>query len=682
MEGSLSSLVLTAIFILIASVAIVPLFHRRQHLIVSIIFPVFSAASLFSLFAGILAVAGGEAETLILPVGLPDLPFHLRLDPLSGFFITVVSLLAFCVSIYSRGYIAGFIGKRSVTHLAIFYPLFLAGMLLVLVSDDAYFFLISWELMAAASYFLVLYEDGVVENRRAAYIYLVVAHIGAVAILLAFGVMAGFAAGFDTFHGYTFDAMRGASLPPAWASTAFVLAFLGFGAKAGIVPLHVWLPEAHPAAPSNVSALMSGAMLKTAIYGIVRFTFDILHTPQLWWGELVLAVGLASAILGVLAALLENDLKRLLAYSSVENIGIILVGLGLGMIFLSFHQPLMAALAITAALYHTLNHAMFKGLLFMGAGAVLHATGVRNMEKMGGLIHKMKWTAPLFLVGCLSISALPPFNGFVSEWLTFQAFLMSPSLPSQHLNLVIPLGAALLALVAALSASCFVKAFGVTFLGHCRSEACATAHDATPSMRAGMMIAATACLLLGVFPTVVIAWMGNLSSQLAGETIARSAGEVGWLWLTPVSAQRASYAAPMVLLGIASVLLVVFLTLRSKKSAIHRVPLWDCGFEKITSTMQYTSTAFSMPPRLIFGYLFHIKERVRPGLPDGRPAEFPAKVNYSVRVRDRAWGWFYRPVADLAFRLAKHTARLQHGRIHIYLAYSFFTILFLLLVAL
>jgi len=294
----------------------------------------------------------------------------------------------------------------------------------------------------------------------------------------------------------------------------------------------------------------------------------------------------------------------------------------------------------------------------------------------------MKWTAPLFLAGCLSISALPPFNGFVSEWLTFQAFLMSPTLPSPHLNLIIPLGAALMALVAALSASCFVKAFGVSFLGHCRSGSCQHAHDASPAMLAGMGLTGAFCLLLGVFPTFVIGWMSNLSAQLAGETIAKSAGELGWLWLTPVSAPRASYSAPMVLLGIAAVLLVVFLTLRAKKSAIHRGPLWDCGFKKMSATMQYTSTAFSMPSRQIFGYLFHIKERVRVSVPDDRAQAFPAKVSYSVRLRDRAWGWFYRPVADYAFHLAKYTARLQHGRIHIYLAYSFFTILFLLLVAL
>ncbi|MBI5188845.1 MAG: hydrogenase 4 subunit B, partial [Nitrospirae bacterium] len=370
-----------------------------------------SVSSSIAVIAGIWSVAAGMTEPVTLSIGLPDLPFHLRLDPLSGFFLVVIGLLSLFVSIYSTGYCKGYIGKRSVTHLVIFYCLFIAGMFLVVLSDDAFIFLISWEFMAASSYFLVMFEDERIENRRAAFLYLVIAHIGAIAILLSFGVMAGLATGFENFGGYTFDAMRQTEFPLKWATIAFLLAFLGFGAKAGVIPLHVWLPEAHPVAPSNVSALMSGVLLKTAIYGIVRVTFDLIGDFPWWWGAVVLIFGLISAVGGVLYALMQHDLKRLLAYHSVENIGIILIGIGLAMTFTSFHIPVLAALALTAGLYHTLNHAMFKGLLFMGAGAVLHATHERNMEEMGGLIHKMPWTAALFLIGCISISALPPFNG-------------------------------------------------------------------------------------------------------------------------------------------------------------------------------------------------------------------------------------------------------------------------------
>jgi hydrogenase-4 component B len=444
-----------------------------------------------------------------------------------------------------------------------------------------------------------------------------------------------------------------------------------------VVPLHIWLPEAHPVAPSNISALMSGVMLKTAIYGIIRVTFDLIGDFPWWWGALVLIFGLVSAVMGVLYALMQHDLKRLLAYHSVENIGIILIGIGLAMIFTSFDMPVLAALALIAGLYHTLNHAMFKGLLFMGAGAVLHATGQRNMEEMGGLIRWMPWTAALFLVGCISIAALPPFNGFVSEWLTFQAFLLSPALPSPLLNLLIPMGAALLALTGALAAACFVKAFGVTFLGHWRGHAAPSVHEASWSMRIGMFLAALTCLGLGILPTVVIDWMDVLPEQLVGSTISSSAGAFGWMWLTPIAHERASYSGPIVFLGILAVVVVTYLLLHSRRTAIHRVPLWDCGFEKVTNRMQYNATSFSMPIRRIFGFFFSIKERVRQVTTLGHPA-FPKRLHYHLRVRDLFWGWIYKPIIDVSFWVSRKVGKLQQGRIQIYLIYSFVTILVLL----
>jgi formate hydrogenlyase subunit 3/multisubunit Na+/H+ antiporter MnhD subunit len=533
-------------------------------------------------------------------------------------------------------------------------------------------------MMAAASYFLVLFEDERIENRRAAFLYLVVAHVGAIAILLSFGVMAGIATGFKGFEGYTFDAMREAELPAGWATIAFLLAFFGFAAKAGVIPLHVWLPEAHPVAPSNVSALMSGVMLKTAIYGIVRVVFDLIGVFPWWWGALVLVFGLVSAVMGVLYAMMQHDLKRLLAYHSVENIGIILIGIGLAMIFSSFDMSLLAALALIAGLYHTLNHAMFKGLLFMGAGAVLHATHERNMEEMGGLMRFMPWTAVFFLIGCISISALPPFNGFVSEWLTYQAFLLSPELPSPLLNLLIPLGAALLALTSALAAACFVKAFGVTFLGHQRGHHQGHIREAGWSMRIGMLLAALTCLGLGVLPTLMVKWMDPLAEELVGGAIAASASGFGWMWLTPIAAERASYSAPIAFLGILSVVVMTYLLLHARPGAIRRAPLWDCGFEKITSRMQYTATSFSMPLRRIFGYLFSIKEQVRQ-LPPVRHPAFPERIHYHLRVRDRFWMWMYQPVVDASFWLSRRIGRMQHGRIQVYLIYSFVTIVALLL---
>src|SRR3990172_5788586 len=505
----ISPFILTSasLFVILLALILVPLLSRSQRLLIVSVFSLTAVASLLTLTAGIWTVRDGITESYIILLGLPDLPFHMRLDPLSGFFLTVIGALGFMVSVYSIGYVKGFIGHRPVTSLVVFYSLFLAGMFMVVLADDAFFFLISWEVMAAASYFLVMFEDERTENRRAAFLYLVIAHVGAIAILLSFGLMAGFATGFESFNGYTFDAMRKMDIPSSWAAVAFFLAFLGFAAKAGVIPLHVWLPDADSVAPSNAAALMSGVMLKTAIYGILRVTFDLIKVFPWWWGAVILVFGLITALIGILFAILQQDLKRLLAYSSMENIGIILIGTGMAMVFTSFNMTALSALALIAALYHTLNHAMFKGLLFMGAGAVLHATHERSMEGMGGLIHRMPWTAALFLIGSVSISALPPFNGFVSEWLTFQAFLLSPALPNPLLKLLIPLGAALLALTGALAAACFVKAFGVTFLGHWRGHHNPPVHEANWPMRLGMIMAALTCLGLGILPAMFIDWM-------------------------------------------------------------------------------------------------------------------------------------------------------------------------------
>jgi len=411
---------------------------------------------------------------------------------------------------------------------------------------------------------------------------------------------------------------------------------------------------------------------------VIRVGFDILKISQWWWGGVVLALGLVTAVLGILYALMQNDLKKLLAYSSVENIGIILIALGLSMIFTSFGMTLLAALAMAAALYHILNHAVFKGLLFMGAGAVLHATHERSMEHLGGLIHKMKWTAPIFLVGCLAISGMPPFNGFVSEWLIFQSFLLTPALPSRLLNLLIPLGAALLALSVALSARGFVKVYGITFLGRWRGRHNTAVHEVNWPMRAGMMMAALSCLLLGVLPNLVIRWIDIIPEMLTGGRIGTTAQASGWLWLTPVAAQRASYSAPLVFMGIALVVGIVYLTFRARGVSVRRAPLWDCGFEKVTNRMQYTSTSFSMPIRRIFGFVFSIKETVRT-IGRRNAAFFPEKFIYHLKIRDPVWSFGYKPISKASFWLSRKAGKLQHGRIQIYILYSFITLIVLLI---
>ncbi len=428
--------------------------QRRPHLITKVIFPLGAIVSLVLAATGLWAI-GAHAGYAVLPLGLPDLPLHLGLDPLSAFFLILLGGASFGVSLFSAGYFKSMQGN-TLGLLCLEYHMFLAGMALVLLADDAYMFMVAWETMAVSSYFLVTTDHAIPDIRKAGFLYLLIAHVGAIAILLSFGVMQG-------GHGigaYTFAALRGAHLSVFWSSVAFLLALFGFGAKAGLLPLHVWLPEAHPAAPSPVSALMSGIMLKTAIYGILRVTFDLLGAQQWWWGVLALALGLITAIYGVMFAAVQGDMKRLLAYSSIENIGLLLVGIGLAIIFHVYGKDALAALALTASLYHSLNHAFFKSLLFIGTGSILHATGERNMGRMGGLIRHMPWVAVLMLVGVLSISGLPPFNGFVSEWLLLQAFLLSPGLPNNYINMLIPVAAAVIALAAALAAYVMVKSTG------------------------------------------------------------------------------------------------------------------------------------------------------------------------------------------------------------------------------
>ncbi|MGB8078062.1 MAG: hydrogenase 4 subunit B, partial [Gallionella sp.] len=500
--------------------------QRNPHLITNVVFPAGAIASLVLAATGLWAL-GEAASYAILPLGLPDLPLHLRLDPLSAFFLILLGGASFGVSLFGAGYFKTMQGN-TLGLLCLEYHLFLSSMALVLLADDAYMFMVAWETMALSSYFLVTTDHAIPDIRKAGYLYLLIAHVGAIGILLSFGVMQG-------GHGigaYTFAAMREAQLTGFWPSVAFLLALFGFGAKAGMLPLHVWLPEAHPAAPSPVSALMSGVMLKMAIYGILRVTFDLLGAQQWWWGVLILALGLITAIFGVMFAAVQGDMKRLLAYSSIENIGLMLVGIGLAIIFHVYGKDALAALSLTASLYHSLNHAFFKSLLFIGTGSILHATGERNMGHMGGLIRHMPWVAVLMLVGALSLSGLPPFNGFVSEWLLLQAFLLSPGLPNSYINMLIPVAAAVIALAAALAAYVMVKFYGVIFLGQPRGTARARPHDAGIWERIGLGWLALGCMVLGMVPVFVVRQLDLVTQVLVGRGLGNAAP--GWLFLAPV----------------------------------------------------------------------------------------------------------------------------------------------------
>nr|WP_268766533.1 hydrogenase 4 subunit B [Mariprofundus ferrooxydans] len=625
--------------------------------------------------SGLSAMIGGiqglltEPTSLILPLGLPWLPMHFRVDGLSAFFLLVIGTLLLPVAIYSQGYLKG---EKRLGALAVFLPLFVLGMLGVVIADDAFTFMLFWEMMSVSSYFLVTFEHERLENRKAGFIYLLMAHLAGLLILGGFAVLYAASGSFE------FSVMRAAHLFPFWATAAFLLVAFGFGTKAGVVPMHGWLPDAHPVAPSNVSALMSGIMLKVAVFGFLRVVWDLIGPGdfQWWWGALVLTAGSASAVSGVLFALQQHDLKRLLAYHSIENIGIILIGLGLGMLLAHFGHPLLAALGLIAGLYHTINHALFKGLLFMGAGAVLHVTGTRDMETMGGLIHRMPATALFFLVACVSISALPPFNGFVSEWLTFQTALMAPQLGGALLTAIVPFSAAMLALAGALAAACFVKVFGVVFLGHARSEHVAGAHEVDGWMKLGMAIPALLCLLLGLLPVMFIPLMDAIPASLLHVSLGAHLYEHGWLWLTPVDATHASYSAPVALAGMLGVGGLVYWWLHPKGCRIRRGALWSCGNPHIHARMQYNATAFSQPLRRIFAGVLRPEEHIHVE----RPAHklLTRRVRYTVHVGDPAVRHLYQPLARLTLGLAKRVRHEHQRGIHAYLAWTFATILFLL----
>ncbi|MGB9130422.1 MAG: hydrogenase 4 subunit B [Thiobacillus sp.] len=637
------------------------LLQGSQRLLTGLVFPLGALGALAIAGVGIAGLTG-PATSIVLPIGLPDLPFHLRLDALSAFFMVLLGGAAFGITVYASGYFKS-MAAGPLALLALWYHLFLTGMVTVLLADDAYAFMVAWEVMALSSYFLVTTDHRIPEIRRAGFLYLLIAHVGAVSLLLTFGVLQG-------GHGdYTFDTMRLAEMTPFWASVAYLLALFGFGAKAGLVPLHVWLPEAHPAAPSPVSALMSGVMLKTAIYGLLRVTFDLLNIQIGWWGTLALALGLITALYGVIFAAVQSDMKRLLAWSSIENIGVIIAAFGLTLIFHTDGKGALAALTLTAMLYHALNHAFFKGLLFVGTGSVLHATGVRHMGHLGGLMRFMPWTAWLTLIGALAIAGLPPLNGFVSEWLLLQAFLLTPGLTQPYLNMVIPVAAAIVALAAALAAYVMVKFFGVVFLGQPRDTALQDAHEASWPERLGMLWLAAGCVLLGLFPAQVIGWISPVVHLLTGQTMVNDGN---WLMLAPVSSERASYMPLIFFAVVIGVLGLTYLWVRRVyHGRVRRSDPWDCGYPEQDARMQDSAEGFGQPIRQIFEVFMRVERET--------PDPFDRKPHYRGDSRDKLWLLIYQPIARVVGWLSEQAGRLQHGRIQWYLIYSFATLIFLLI---
>ena len=601
--------------------------------------------------------------------------FTYSLDGLSAWFLIVLATIAAPIALYSVDYAAHLAGDRRSVFLGVAFNILLAAVELVLVADGVVGFLFAWELMTLATAALVATEHEVRANRRAAYLYLIMSHVGTGCLTAAFFVLAsrsGSGSGSLSFSAI----LAGGVVTGVWRDGIFALFLIGFGVKAGIIPLHLWLPEAHPSAPSNVSALMSGALIKTGIYGIVRFAVFGLGPPSLSWGVIVVLLGGLSSVLGVLYALMQHDLKRLLAYHSIENIGIILLGLGAGMVALSLGDGMLAAIGVTAALFHVLNHAVFKGLLFLGAGGVAMTTGTRHIEAWGGLLRLMPWTGLFFLVGSLAISGLPPLNGFASEWLTFQSLLYGFHSSSAPLvRTLFSVAGALLALTTALAAACFVKAFGITFLARPRSRVAEEARELPALMIVPQALLAVLCLGIGLAPGVIVGTLGNVVASLPGVqpstnwgqgALAMASGDATFDRVNPLG-----LGAAMALgLGIAGILVV------RRAVLVRRVPTWGCGGELGPQT-EYTATAFSKPLMMIFRAVYRPTRRVE-ALGDTSPY-FPREVRYHAEIEPTFERYVYGPLTRGVFDVADRMKVLQAGSLHAYLGYVIALVLTLVL---
>ena len=600
-------------------------------------------ASLLFLGLALDIIATNQAFHTVL-YQIASLRFSFVIDGLAAFFILIISLVSACVAVYSLRYIDhGGTEAGKNFHVSMM-ATFILSMLLLVASENSFALLFFWETMSLTSFFLVMSELDKKETRKSGLFYFAMTQMSTVFLLFGFLAMYRLTGSFDI------RPVTGAS--PVMNTAIFLSLFIGFSIKAGVMPFHKWLPYAHSASPSNISALMSGVMIKVAIYGMVRYILLSLNL-SLWWGVMILFFGTFSALLGVIYVLKEHDIKKLLAYCSIENIGIILIGFGLSIIFQSNSLPELALLSLVASLFHTLNHALFKGLLFLAAGAVVNATGTRDIEKMGGLIKTMPYTGILFLIGSVSIAGLPPFNGFVSELMIFQAFLQSFIITSPFMKILLFLGLSLFALTSALAAAAFVKAFGIMFLATPRSEEARHAHEASPFMLVGGGILAVLCAVLGIFSLQIFSAFG---------------------YHPPIPDLMVVSLFLLAMLGFVWLVLLLVTTGKTRTSET-----WGCGIISQNSRMEYTASGFSEPILTIFRPIYRTNRQVVRRFSDTAQAIFKSG-NAEIHTFKIFEEKLYLPVARFAHRLSTLVSNLQDVDLDVYILYSFIAIVILILV--
>lgn len=660
------------LFLSAASLALILLkWHKLCNIVSNIICIV---ASISGLIAATIHLLTGEEKMVVASFKptIPMLAFNIILDRLSAFFILGLCILVLSVSIYSIGYVSHYYGKRNVGLFNFLYSTFILSMLMVMTAGNAVFFFIAWEAMAVLSYYLVVFESEHVEKQTAGTLYIIMTHLGTAFLMIAFMLMFSYTGSFD-LNGSS------AAIPASARNTMFILFLIGFGVKAGVIPVHIWLPYAHPAAPGNVSALMSGIMIKTAVYGLLRFVLAYLGVENTWWGVAILIVGMVSAVIGVAYAFVEKNIKKLLAYSSIENIGIIFMGLGIAFIAFSQKNSAIGTLALAASLFHTFNHTLFKGGLFLGAGSILYSTHTINMENLGGLIKKMPVTAIFMLGGALSISAIVPFNGFASEWLTLQSLFGSISPGNAALNILAIISVAALAIAGALAASSFVKMFGISFLGLGRSHHSDEAKEVPAVMNIGTGILIVLCLVFGLFPMLFLKLTDSLLVELAGQSVI---GQLKGPFLfaeVPLQATGNAISPIMILVTLALLILAALLVIRliGGKYIERKYGTWDCGFEALNSRMQYSATGFAKPVEIVFRMLFRPSRELKV---EGENLYYPESMEYKVSTEPIFEKYIYAPVLQLIKAVSKKTKyAIQTGSVHTYLLYIFIAVLALLL---